>query len=493
MTERSRFGDQAERRKNAAVTTRRTGPGGTLAVAAAGTLLTLVASTVPLTTLTSTAADLHAGPGAQAWVLSAMSLGSAAGLLSSGAIGDDCGRRRTFLVGALVLAASSLLGALAPTALVLSLARVLQGLGGAALLACGLGLIGHAFPEGPTQARATGVWAGALGAGVALGPFLATGLLAVGGWRLSYMATALAAMALAVAGHALLSESRTAQPRPVDVAGALLLGLGLAALMAGLVEGRDGWNHPLVIVLLLAGLTLVFGFVTIERRIANPMLDLALLRRPDFVGATVAALAAGAGILALSTVVPTLVERGLGGGMFVATAVLFAWSGPSIVTALAARWLPPWVSPRAQLVAGLVGCAAGQLTLVGLAPDSPTGRLLPGLLVAGAANGMLNAALGRQAVASVPANRAAMGSGANNMARYVGSAIGIAVVTVLVTHADASSGTGVVSGWNVAVLVTAGFSLLGALVVLLACQRVAEQSGFLFRGRSSSERNGTYS
>jgi Major Facilitator Superfamily len=227
----------------------------------------------------------------------------------------------------------------------------------------------------------------------------------------------------------------------------------------------------------LVGPALVVVFVAVERRIANPMLDLALLRRPDFVGATVAALAAGAGVLALMSFVPTLIERGLGGGALVAVAALFAWSGLSAVTALGARWLPPSVSPRVQLVAGLVGCAAGQLALVGLTPGSSIGRLLPGLLVAGAANGVLNAALGRQAVASVPADRAAMGSGANNTARYLGSAIGITVVAVIVTGAGAASGAvGLLSGWNVAALVTAGFSLLGALTVLLARERVAERS-----------------
>jgi MFS family permease len=454
-------------------TTWRIGSGGTLAVAAAGTLLTLVAFTLPLTTLTGTAADLGAGPGAQAWVLSAMSLGAAAGLLSSGAIGDEYGRRRTFLAGAMVLAVSSLLGALAPDALVLILARVVQGLGGAAMLACGLGLIGHAFPAGAARARATGVWGAALGAGVALGPFLATGLTAIGGWRLSYLATALAAAVVALAGRALLAESRAAAPRPVDVTGTLLLALGLAAVLAGLVEGRAGWGHPTVLALLAAGLALLVGFVAVERRVAHPLLDLALLRRPDFVGATAAALAAGAGILALSTVVPTLIERGLGGSAVLASVVLLAWSATSVVTALSARWLPPWVSPRAQLVAGLVGCAAGQLALTGLTPGSAVVRLLPGLLVAGAANGVLNAALGLQAVASVPADRAAMGGGANNTARYVGSAIGIAVVAVLVTHAGAAGAAGVVSGWNVATLVTAGVSLLGALAVLLARERRA--------------------
>src|SRR5919199_3365498 len=149
MAERSRFGERAERGKTSAATTRRPDRGRTLAVAAAGTLLVLVAFTTPLTTLVSTAVGLGAGPGAQAWVLSAMNVGTAAGLLSSGAIGDDYGLRRTFFVGALVLAGASLLGALAPTSMVLIVARVLQGSAGAAVLACGLGLIGHAFPAGP--------------------------------------------------------------------------------------------------------------------------------------------------------------------------------------------------------------------------------------------------------------------------------------------------------------------------------------------------------
>ena len=473
--ERSRFGERAERSKIATVTARRPNPGHTLAVAAAGTLLVLVAFTTPLTTLASTAAGLGAGPGAQAWVLSAMNVGTAAGLLGSGAIGDDYGRRRTFFAGALVLAGSSVLGALTPNALVLVLARIVQGLGGAAVLACGLGLIGHAFPGGPARARATGVWGAALGAGVALGPILAAGLDSVGGWRVPYAVTALAAAALAVAGRALLSESRAARPRPVDAAGTLLIGLGLAALMAGLVEGRTGWNQLPVIALLALGLALVVAFVAVERRIAHPMLDLALLRRPDFLGATVAALAAGAGVLALMSLVPTVLERALDEGAVLAAVVLLAWSATSVVTALGARWLPERVSPRVLLVAGLVGCSAGQLALIGLTPESSIGRLLPGLLVAGAANGVLNAALGRQAVASVPAERAAMGSGANNTARYVGSGIGITIVTVLLTRSGAAPGAvGLLSGWNVAVLVTAGFSLLGALVVLLARERTAK-------------------
>jgi hypothetical protein len=120
------------------------------------------------------------------------------------------------------------------------------------------------------------------------------------------------------------------------------------------------------------------------------------------------------------------------------------------------------------LIGGLIGCALAQLMLLGPAPDDALLRLLPGLFLAGAANGILNAALGRQAVASVPADRTAMGSGANNTARYLGSA-GITVAAALIAHgAEVGGMTGLLRGWDQAVLVTTAFSILGALVVAVA-------------------------
>lgn len=109
--------------------------GATLSVASLAPALVLIVFTVPLTTLASTAQALGAGPSAQAWILSSMSVGAASALLGNGAIGDDYGRRRTFVAGTLVLAFSSVLGALAPDAPLLIVARIGQGLGGGAALA----------------------------------------------------------------------------------------------------------------------------------------------------------------------------------------------------------------------------------------------------------------------------------------------------------------------------------------------------------------------
>lgn len=331
----------------AAMTAGPSHPRTTLAIAAGGPFLVLIAFTVPLTTLMSSAHALGLGAGLQAWIMSGMSVGAASGLLSSGAIGDDYGRRRVFVAGGALLALALLLGALAPTGVILVIARVLGGLGGAAILACSLGLVGHTFPSGRSRARATGVWAAALGAGVTTGPVLSAALAHLGGWRLAYLVTALGAAVLAVVGRLLLPESRADEPRRIDAAGTVLLGLGIATLLSGLVEGRMGWNRPLVVALLLGGFVLLGVFVAVE-----------LFRRPDFVGATVAGFAAGARILSLVSFLPTLLERAMDTNTVFSALLLLAWSATSVVIAFSVRWLPERVTPRIQLVAGLVGAGA---------------------------------------------------------------------------------------------------------------------------------------
>lgn len=222
----------------------------TLSIVSGATLLVLLVFTVPLTTLDATARALAAGPGAQAWILSGMPLGAATGLLGSGALGDNHGRRKVFLWGLALLAAASALGALAQTDLFLILARVVQGFGGAAILACGLGLIAQAFADDRARTRATAVWAAALGAGVATGPIFAALLAQIGGWRAAHVGTGLLAAALGLAGRAILPETDTDRHNPMDWTGTILLAAGLAAAMSGLTEMRLGWARPSVLLLI---------------------------------------------------------------------------------------------------------------------------------------------------------------------------------------------------------------------------------------------------
>src|SRR5689334_21017994 len=300
----------------------------TVAVATTGTVLALIAYTTPVGTLAATASALGAGPSGQAWILSSMSCGLAVALLPAGAIGDDHGRRRMFVAGALVLAATSVVATFAPDTLTLVLARIGQGLGAAAVLACGLGLIGHVVPVGPARVRATGVWGAGVGAGIAIGPLVAAGLADASGpgWRIPYALLAVAAALLAVWARKGLVESTAERPRAVDGWGMLLLGLALAGLLAGLVETRAG-GPGRALALLVGGGVAAVAFVVVELRRRSPMLDLRLLRRPDFAGATVGALATGAGVIATMSFLPTLLQRAFGHDALYAAVLLLGLVG----------------------------------------------------------------------------------------------------------------------------------------------------------------------
>ena len=157
-----------------------------LTVAALGTFLSLVAFTVPLATVNPIAATLGAGTSGRTWILSSMSIGLGAALLSTGTVSDDFGRRRTFVAGLLVLAVGSVACALSTDTLVFVLARVVQGVGAAGVIASSLGIIAACFEPGPRRAAASGVWGASVGAGIAVGPLLAAGLDRLASWREAY-------------------------------------------------------------------------------------------------------------------------------------------------------------------------------------------------------------------------------------------------------------------------------------------------------------------
>jgi MFS family permease len=459
----------------------------TLATASLGTLVTLVTFTAPLATVNLTVAGLDAGASGRTWILSSMSIGLGAFLLTAGRVADDFGRRRTFVVGAVVLAIGSLLGAVSPEVVTFVIARVVQGIGGAAMLAAGLGMIAVAFPDPHARAHATGVWGASVGAGIALGPLLSAGLAKVGSWRDVYVVLVAAAVVLALTARG-CDESRVGHRARLDVPGVVLLALGMGAGLAGLTEGREGWGRPLVIALLALGIVLLVGFVVVEHRSDHAMLDLALFRRPAFAAVTLAAAATGGGIIALLSYLSGFVGVALGLSSWTASWLMLSWSGPSVVTALAARRLPVAWSGRARMSAALVVIGIGQVLLWHIVPGDGAGRFVPGLLVAGVGSGVLNAALGRESVASVPAGQGALGSGANNTARYLGSALGVTIVSVVAAPSGVVTAATLTAGWNRAALVTAAVSLIGAVgVVLVGAHAAAARTAPVIRSPQDAD------
>ncbi|MFE3453488.1 MFS transporter [Nonomuraea sp. NPDC059194] len=455
-----------------------------LIVAASAPLLVLMNYTVPMVTLPDTAKALGAGPTGPVWILSAIALGLSSLLLVAGSLADDYGRKRTLVAGTAVLAGASVVAAIAPTVPVFVGARLVQGAAGAAMLAASLGIVGHAFASGAARVRATAVYGAMMGLGTAVGPLLSGVLAVLTSWRAVYWVVAVAALALMVAAACTLEESRAAvtkeesraskplegsrvavarevsraanardesgvasaregsgvastrvEPgtggrRRVDLPGVVLLTLGIAALVAGVTEGRMGWTRPIVAIAFAASVFLLAAFAVVERRRREPLLDLALFGRPRFLVATGGALVVGAAVIGLLSYLPSVLQAAHGMSALT-TALLFAtWSGMSVVSSLAAARVRLGAGSRLSL--GLLLSAVGFAGLLGVVTHFSLPLTITGLVVSGAGSGLINSSLTHLAIESVPRHRVSMGSGANNTARYVGSSLGAAAMAALI-------------------------------------------------------------
>ncbi|AYN41132.1 MFS transporter [Streptomyces dangxiongensis] len=440
-------------------------PRATLALTSAATAVALMTYTAPMVTLPDTAATLHTPLSAQAWLLNGTPLGLAALLLVAGSLADDYGRRRVFLAGTVALGLTTALGALTTSTWLFTLARVAQGAASAALLASSLGLLVHAFPSPRGRLHATGVWGAFVSGGIAVGPLIGG---ALPDWRTVYGVLGAAALLVAALGGRALTESRAPRGGRPDILGALTFGLALVALIAALTLGRDGWLRAPVGLLLAAAASLVAVFVAVERRTGTPMIDLGLLRRPRFLASSAGALFTGLAVIGLFSFLPALLQQALHLSPLGTAWLFLLWAGLSFVVALQVKHLAGRVSPRVQLALGFALHAIAVVTMLGAVGSGSWTRLLPGLITGGIGSGLLNGALPLLAVESVPRERAAMGSGAQQTFRYIGSSAGVALTIALATSSGDLS-----HGANLALLVSAGLAVTGAATVLGLRERAA--------------------
>jgi MFS family permease len=436
-------------------------PSRILLIAASGTALVMAVFAAFVVNVGTTVHTFHAGVAGEAWGLSGMGLGLAAALLTAGALADDLGHRRVLRCSAGLLAGASALGALAPSMGILVAARVLQGVAGGGILAAGLGSIGQAFPSGTARTHATAIWGASVGGGVTVGPLAGAALATAVGWRTGFWLEAAAAAAVMTAA-ATLSESRTTAKVRLDLVGISTLGAAMTFLTAALVETRHGWSATTTLALFAAATLMLAAFAALELRSRRPMLDPHLLGQRQFLASISGALFTGLGVVGLMSYAPAVMQQSLHISVIGSAAVLATWSATSMVVALAARSLPIRLDAQTRLLIGLALAAAGELALTGLGSGTTWTRLVPGLFVTGVGTGVVNAALGRIAVESVPPGRAGMGSGANNTARYLGGAAGAALI---VSIASAGGAHRLIDGWNTAALVSAGLSAVGVAIV----------------------------
>ncbi|WP_346102869.1 MFS transporter [Nonomuraea maheshkhaliensis] len=432
----------------------------TLAVASSAPLLVMASFTLPMVTLPQISRSLGAGPTGPVWILGSIALGLASLLLVAGGLADDYGRRRVLVTGTGVLAASSVAAALSTSIAEFVLARLVQGGASAAMLAASLGIVGHAYPAGSERVRATGRYGAMIGLGTLAGPLVSGLGYSVMSWRATYWLMGLAALLLTLVSARVLRESGGMVPRRFDLPGVVLLSLGIAALVAGVTEGRVGWSRPVVPVAFALAAALIAAFVAVERRRREPLLDLRLFGRAEFLVATAGALVVGVAIVGLIGYLPTVLEAAHGLTPLDAGLLLSVWAGLSFVSSLLARHVRLGTAARLALGFGL--SAAGFTGLLATGASLSLPLVVAGLAVSGVGSGLINSSITHLAIESVPAHRVSMGSGASNTARSFGSSLGSAGMAASVGGFGLAQGTAVAVGACVALT---GVAALAALRV----------------------------
>jgi EmrB/QacA subfamily drug resistance transporter len=406
----------------------------TLLAVCVATFMLLVDITIVNVALPSIQSDLDASLTNLQWVVDAYALMLSALMLTVGSLADRVGRRLVFMLGVLVFTVASLLCGLAPTATSLDLARGLQGIGGAAMFATSLALIAQEF-RGREFGTAIAAWGSTVGAAVAIGPLVGGALTEGLGWEwIFFVNVPVGAIALSLA---LLRMREYSDPksRGIDPGGLVTSSAGLFLLVFGLLRGNaEGWGSP-VIVASLAGAVVLFAlFVAIERSQARPMLDLALFRRPAFVGVSLGTLGLGAGMFAMFFYLSLYLQDILGysplhAGLRFLPLTLLVFFIPAATRELTGR-----VPARVLLGSGLGLTSLGLFLMHGIGAESEWTTLLPGMLVCGVGIGLANPAIGSTALGVVDPANSGMASGFNNTCRLGGVAIGVAALGAIFQH-----------------------------------------------------------
>ncbi len=452
----------------------------TLGAVAFGLFMIMLDNTVVNVALPSIQRDLGLSLEELEWVVTGYALTFAAFMLTGGKLADLLGRRRIFVAGLVVFTVSSLLCGMAGTAELLIAWRIVQGIGAALMNPATLSIIAATFPP-RERGRAIGLWAGVSALALAIGPLIGGLLTEHVGWGWIFFINVPVGVLAIGASYLFIDESRDqSEVQRVDVPGLVTSGVGLFALTYALIQANTyGWTSARIIGAFAVAAAALAAFVVIEMSSRVPMLDLSLFRNPTFSGANTAMLLIALAMFGVFFFVSLYMQQILGyspveaGLTFLPLTVLIIAVAPQagrISDTVGARWI---------VGAGLT-LVAGSLALFSRLGQTATFTdLLPGLLFGGVGMAMSMAPTTAAAMASVPVDKAGVGSAVLNSMRQIGGSIGIALMGAIVAHVLSSSlaagdprPLAFVHGFQSSLRVAAAIALAGALTAVALIRRI---------------------
>ncbi|HUC04486.1 MAG TPA: MFS transporter [Acidimicrobiales bacterium] len=396
--------------------------------------LTFLDNTIVSVGLANVQSDLHAGVVQLQWVVNGYALTFASFMLAAGMLGDLLGRKRIMLLGVAVFCAGSVVAATASNADWLIAGRVIMGFGAAASEPGTLSIIRHVYPDKETRADALGVWAAVSGLALALGPVIGGALVGVQSWRaIFWFNLAFGAVAFVMSAR-FVPETADPQGRRIDPAGIVLGAIALASVAFAVIQGEDsGYATWWIDVLFGVSAVALVAFVMVERRIASPMLDLALFRRRPFSGANFVAFAAYFGTFSIFFFTALYLQVVVNASAY-QTAIDFLpmASGMILASALTGYWVAH-TGPRLPITVGSLLAGAGILaTSSVLGPHVGFGTLGWILPIAGVGIGIVLVPMTSVPLTVVKPERSGMAASMTNTSRELGAVFGVAVLGAVV-------------------------------------------------------------
>ena len=370
--------------------------------------------------LNASATDIH-------WVLEIYLLFLAALLMAGGALGDTLGRRRPLRWGVGLFALTSLGCALSPSAEWLIFFRALQGISAALMIPASLALINAGFaPE--ARGAAIGKWSAIVALAIPIGPLI--GGLAVDflSWHFVFLLNLpIAGLVLALLASLPRPPHEPATPLPLDIYGSVLITLSLGLITYGLLEaGREGYFHPLEVVVLVAGAFFLAVFFRVETRIKNPMLPMFLMKDRRFVLVSVQTLVLFAGFQSAMYFLSFLYIQSFGYTALQAGAASLPISIIVFFISSRAARLASTHGPRIILCSSSILMAIS-LFWLSFADGDYFYSVMPGMVVMGFSVGLFAAPLTAVAMAAAGPGRDGLASGVNNAVSRIGPLLGIAI------------------------------------------------------------------
>jgi len=390
------------------------------------------------------------------WVNSVYSLIFAALIITFGRVGDQIGRKRIFVAGVATFVVGSLLAGLSSNISTLIMARAIQGLGAAMTSPSTLSIISGTF-TGRMRGVAFGIWGGVAGAAAALGPLLGGWLTTNASWRWAFLINLPIGLLAVYGALRLIQESRdNSRKLTFDVPGIIFVGLGIGAVVFGLIEGQThGWWAPKDVFALggftwpftsisvtpvsfAIGLLALAAFVVWETRLqqrgGEPLFDFTLLRLRGFRFGLITVAIVALGEFGVIFVISLYLQGVIGLSAFATGVTFLPFALTTLVVAptaglLSARFGPKWVVTAGMLLEAVAIFLISRVLTVDLSRLS----LVLILVVYGLGVGLAIAQLTSVVLSEVPPQRLGVASGANNTIRQVGAALGIAIIGAVLT------------------------------------------------------------